>query len=228
MQIKEIINSIGDEGLTVGDLTTYVRTFGCNLNCKDCNTEYCVNPQSDEDLTDFTVMSVEEIMDEVADYGNEHVTFCGGEPLLQKDAPELVAALLDAGYIVNIETQGAVDLATFENKMVDILEDDEKLNNLIYSIDYKCPSSEMDDKMLVSNLTFLVDTDVLRFHVQNNEDLEYMQDVLDTNTPQAHIFVLPINEYDPKNIVNFINGNNLQKARIQLPLRVLIYGNGMY
>ena len=228
MQVKEIFNSIGDEGLTVGDLTTYIRVFGCNLNCSICNNDYCVNPQSDADLTGFIVMEVENILETVANYGNEHVTICGGEPLLQRDMPELVAGLLDEGYIVNLETQGAVDLSPFEKRTVDILDNDSMLSNLIYSVDYKCPSSEMNSRMLTSNISFLIDTDAMRFHVQNLEDLEFMKQIVEDNEPQAHIFVIPIKNYDSKDVINFINTNNIQKARIQLPLRKVIYGNGMY
>ena len=108
--------------------------------------------------------------------------------------------------------------------MIDILEDDEKLNNLIYSIDYKVPSSEKEEDMITENIPFLVDGDVLRFHVQSTEDLNYMKSVIDDNEPQASIFVIPINNYDPKNIVDFINLNNIQKVRVQLSLRKAIYG----
>lgn len=228
MQIKEIFNSIGDEGLTVGDLTTYIRVFGCNLNCVTCNNDYCVNPQSDADLTGFTVMEVEQILERVANLDNKHVTVCGGEPLLQRDMPELIAGLLDEGYIVNLETQGAVELDSFEKRTVDILDDDSMLNNLIYSVDYKCPSSTMTDRMITSNISFLIDTDAMRFHVQNTEDLEFMKQVVENNEPQAHVFVIPINNFDCKDVINFINSNNIQKARVQLPLRKVIYGNGMY
>jgi len=226
MQINKIFSSIEGVGRHVGYLTTYVRTFSCNLNCLTCKEEYCVNPTSDEDLTGFTVMTIDDILDECADYGNNHITLCGGEPLIQKDAPELVAALLDEGYFVNIETQGAVDLDTFENKMVDILQDDELLNNLTYTVDYKCPSTGMDERMITDNFTFLVDSDVLTFVVDTEADLDYMVETLEEYTPQAEVYVLP-RTMDSKAIVDYMKANNLQNVRIQLSLQKVIYGEDM-
>lgn len=226
MQVSSIFSSIEDTGLHVGYLTTYVRAFGCNLNCSYCDADYCVNPATQDG--NFEAMEVDEIMGAVADYGNNHVTFTGGEPLLQQDAAELVATLLDSGYFVNIETQGGVDLTTFEEKMVKILDDDELLNNLTYTVDYKCPSSDMTVNMITENIPFLIDNDVLKFYVSDDEDLEFMQSVLEEYEPQAQVFVLPIQEKAPAEIVDFINSNNIQQARVQLPLRKTIYGDDMH
>ena len=140
MQINEIFVSIDGEGIRTGYLTTFIRTFGCNLNCSYCDTQYaCKIDENEQDQ--FVVMTPEEILARVDELGNYRVTLTGGEPLIQRDAPELVALLLEAGYEVNIETNGAVDLRPFEKKMVEVLSDDELTNNLIYTLDYKCPSS---------------------------------------------------------------------------------------
>lgn len=226
MQVNRIFTSIEDTGIHVGYLTTYIRTFGCNLNCSYCDSDYCVSPDTPDG--DFEAMEVEEILDRVTDLGNMHVTVTGGEPLLQQDAPELVAALLDAGYNVNVETQGGVDLERFENKMVDILADDELLNNLTYSVDYKCPSSDMTSRMLTQNISFLIENDAIKFYVSDDEDLEFVKDILEEYDPIGQIYVLPINDKNPVEIVDYINANNLQYARFQLPLRKTIYGDDMH
>jgi 7-carboxy-7-deazaguanine synthase len=227
MQIKEIVNTIENDGTTVGYLSTYIRTFSCNLDCTYCDHDYCVNPESDDDLVGYTVMEVEETMSVVDNYGNNHVRVTGGEPLIQRDAPELVAALLEGGYIVNVETQGAVDLALFEDKMVDILSDDELVNNLIYTLDYKCPNSGESEKMISDNIKFLIENDNLNFVVDTNEDILFAKGLIDQYEPIAEVFILP-NTKSPESIVDTIRANNIQKVRIQLPLRKSIYGDDMH
>ena len=227
MQIKEIFTSVENDGLNQGYLSTYIRTFSCNLDCTYCNEDYCINPKSDDDLVGYTVMDVEEILDIVYANGYNHVCFLGGEPLLQKDAPELVAQLLDEGYKVNIETNGAIDLEPFEEKMVEILADDELLNNLTYTLDYKCPNSGMEGNMITSNINFLIDNDALKFVVDTEADIDYMKSLIEQYEPTAEIFVTA-RTMDNKDLVNFLKAKGLQRVRVQLPLRKTIYDDDMH
>lgn len=213
MQIYEIYRAINGLGLRQGTISTYIRTFTCNLGCTSCDTAYCADPESDETLNGYTVMSVEDIMDEVADYGNRLVTICGGEPLLQRDLPELVAALLDAGYLVNIETQGGIALKDFEANVVDILADDSYLNNLQYVLDYKCPSTNVADKMVEANINFLIDSDSLLFTVNSEEDLLFMVETLEEFEPPATVFVRG-KAISDKDILDFLFANSLHDVRL--------------
>jgi len=226
MQINEIFSSIDGEGIRTGYLTTFIRTFGCNLSCSYCDTKYaCI--VSDEESDQFVTMTVEEIVAKCDELGNYRVTFTGGEPLIQKDAPELVAALLEAGYEVNIETNGAVDLRPFETKMVEILSDDELVNNLIYTLDYKCPSSGEQDKMITSNIPFLVKGDVLKFVVGTEEDLAAMKAVVDEYVPNPHtfeVFISPVfGQIEGSRIVEFMQENNMQNVRVQVQLHKVFW-----
>ena len=226
MQINEIFSSIDGEGIRTGYLTTFIRTFGCNLSCSYCDTKYaCI--VSDEESDQFVTMTVEEIVAKCDELGNYRVTFTGGEPLIQKDAPELVAALLEAGYEVNIETNGAVDLRPFETKMVEILSDDELVNNLIYTLDYKCPSSGEQDKMITSNIPFLVKGDVLKFVVGTEEDLAAMKSVVDEYVPNPHtfeVFISPVfGQIEGSRIVEFMQENNMQNVRVQIQLHKVFW-----
>ena len=226
MQINEIFSSIDGEGIRTGYLTTFIRTFGCNLSCSYCDTKYaCI--VSDEESDQFVTMTVEEIVAKCDELGNYRVTFTGGEPLIQKDAPELVAALLEAGYEVNIETNGAVDIRPFETKMVEILSDDELVNNLIYTLDYKCPSSGEQDKMIMSNIPFLVKGDVLKFVVGTEEDLAAMKAVVDEYVPNPHtfeVFISPVfGQIEGSRIVEFMQENNMQNVRVQVQLHKVFW-----
>lgn len=222
MQINEIFSSIDGEGIRTGYLVTFIRTQFCNLKCDYCDTKYSWEACDDSGEQQYTVMTVEEIVAECERLGNRRITFTGGEPLIQKDAPELVAALLDAGYEVNIETNGAVDLPTFEDKLVDVLQNDELLNNLIYTLDYKCPSSGEEDKMIMTNIPFLIEGDVLKFVCGTQEDLDHMKAVVDEYVPEVptfEVFVSPVFEdITGADIVDYMKANNMQNVRVQIQL----------
>lgn len=225
MLINEIFKSIDGEGIRTGYPVTFIRSYGCNLLCTYCDTLYAVDPQTEEDKENaFVTMTPDEILSKCKEFGLTKITFTGGEPLIQKDAPELVALLLDNGYEVNIETNGAVDLKEFNDKLVDVLANDETLNNLIYTLDYKCPSSGMEDKMILDNIDYLNDIDVLKFVVGTQEDLDKMKQIVEQYTPECNIFVSPVfGQIEPKNIVQYILDNNLQNVRVQLQLHKLIW-----
>lgn len=192
----------------------------------NCDTLYAVDPTSIGEAVEdnYVSMSIEEIVNKCNELNCSKITFTGGEPLIQKDAPELVAALLDAGYEVNIETNGAVDLKPFNDRLIDVLNDDELLNNLIYTLDYKCPSSGMEDKMILSNIDFLNHIDVLKFVVGSSEDLDKMKSIVEEYTPECNIFVSPVfGQIEPKEIVEYILANNLEQIRIQLQLHKIIW-----
>lgn len=213
MQIYEINKSVSKIGLRQGTLTTNVCTYSCNLGCNDCDKPYGVVASDDMSGSDFTTMTVDEILDEVADFGIKLVTITGGEPLIQKDIPELVAALLDEGYRVDIVTQGGDSLRVFESKVVDILSNDEALNKLQYVLDYKCPSKGVADKMVEANINFLIDNDSLIFQVSNTEDLSYMVSVLEEHEPPATIFVIA-RGISEQTILASIEESGLQQIRL--------------
>ena len=225
MLINEIFKSIDGEGIRTGYPVTFIRSYGCNLLCTYCDTLYAVDPQTEEDKENaFVTMTPDEILAKCKEFGLTKITFTGGEPLIQKDAPELVALLLDNDYEVNIETNGAVDLKEFNDKLVDVLANDETLNNLIYTLDYKCPSSGMEDKMILDNIDYLNDIDVLKFVVGTQEDLDKMKQIVEQYTPECNIFVSPVfGQIEPKDIVQYILDNNLQNVRVQLQLHKLIW-----
>ena len=59
MRISEIFYSIQGEGELTGVPTVFIRTSGCNLRCRWCDTPYASwNPEGEE-------MSIEDIVKEV-------------------------------------------------------------------------------------------------------------------------------------------------------------------
>ena len=67
-------------------------------------------------------MTVEAVMDQVALYPCRLVEVTGGEPLLQKETPELIKTLLDRGYTVIVETSGSLDIRPIDPRAVIIMD----------------------------------------------------------------------------------------------------------
>jgi organic radical activating enzyme len=97
----EIFASVQGEGLRQGEPTIFIRLAGCNLRCGFCDTKKAWRGGSE--------VTVEGIVDEVRrlerEYPTTWVCLTGGEPLAQ-DVRPLVARLHDAGFRVQVETNG--------------------------------------------------------------------------------------------------------------------------
>jgi 7-carboxy-7-deazaguanine synthase len=102
VKISEIFYSLQGEGGLVGMPSIFVRTSGCNLRCRWCDTPYTSwNPEGEE-------MSMDAIMAEARKYPASHVVVTGGEPMIAPGMGELTARLKRAGMHVTIETAGTV------------------------------------------------------------------------------------------------------------------------
>lgn len=97
MKVNEIFCSLQGEGVFTGTAAIFIRFSGCNRACSFCDT----------DFKSFTEMSMTDIVKEIARYAPKHVVLTGGEPAMQIDA-EKVRMLKDAGYFVQIETNGSL------------------------------------------------------------------------------------------------------------------------
>lgn len=118
MRIAEIFHSIQGEGELTGVPSVFVRTSGCNLRCRWCDTPYASwQPEGDQ-------MSLAEILAAVRRHPAAHVVLTGGEPMIANGIHDLAAALQEAGLHVTIETAGTVppdgiacDLASLSPKL---------------------------------------------------------------------------------------------------------------
>jgi 7-carboxy-7-deazaguanine synthase len=103
--IAETFLSLQGEGVLAGVPSFFIRTSGCNLRCRWCDTPYT------SWLPEGSRRPVEELVDEAARSGAGHVVVTGGEPLLQREIEDLTAALSEAELHVTVETAGTVDPA---------------------------------------------------------------------------------------------------------------------
>jgi 7-carboxy-7-deazaguanine synthase len=166
MKICEYFRSIQGEGVMIGVPTYFIRTAGCNLRCEWCDTTYAQEGGME--------MTVDEIMEVIDD--TENVCVTGGEPLLQKDLPELIGRLLEAGKRIVVETNGTKDISAIP-----------KDERVIVSLDVKCPSSGMAEKNLLSNLEHLGRKDQVKFIIGDQIDLNYAIRFIRENPIEANI-----------------------------------------
>ena len=230
MLINEIFSSIEGEGIRTGYPATFIRSFGCSCRCTYCDSLYAVAPETEEDKANaYKEMTIYEILKKCKELKNKKITFTGGEPLLQHDAAQLVVALLKEEYEVNIETNGAEDIEKFRHKLVEQgineIPEEIKDKNLIFTADYKCYTSGMNDKMILSNLTTgLKENDVLKFVVGSIDDLDLMKYLVTHYKPKYQVFVSPVfGKIEPKQIVEYVIANDLQSVRVQLQLHKFIW-----
>ena len=104
LRIAECFTSLQGEGKLTGVPSAFVRTSGCNLRCRWCDTPYASwQPEGN-------AQSVGEVMNWLADQPARHVVLTGGEPMIQPDVAEFCDAVREAGLHLTIETAGTVFL----------------------------------------------------------------------------------------------------------------------
>ncbi|MGD8439540.1 MAG: 7-carboxy-7-deazaguanine synthase QueE [Holophagae bacterium] len=102
MFIAETFTSLQGEGVLVGVPSHFIRTSGCNMRCRWCDTPYT------SWLPEGKRRPVGELVDGAVGSGVRHVVVTGGEPLLQREIGELTGRLRRAGLHVTVETAATV------------------------------------------------------------------------------------------------------------------------
>ncbi|MDB6133644.1 MAG: radical protein [Verrucomicrobiales bacterium] len=105
MLISEIFYSVQGEGILTGVPSVFVRTSGCNLRCRWCDTPYASWKPEGERQSPETILSTIQSWPAA-----RHVVLTGGEPMVAKGAPQLIGLIRNAGYHLTIETAGTIPL----------------------------------------------------------------------------------------------------------------------
>jgi 7-carboxy-7-deazaguanine synthase len=158
LRITEIFYSLQGESNTVGLPTVFIRLTGCPLRCVYCDTAYA--------FSGGKRMDIDAIITGVEQYRTHYITVTGGEPLAQPACHELMSALLDKGYVVSLETSGALDVSVVDPRVIKVM-------------DLKTPSSGELGKNLYSNIDNLDAKDQLKFVIGSDEDYQWSKAVMD-------------------------------------------------
>lgn len=213
--VNEIFASVNGEGTLSGELAVFVRLCGCNLRCTYCDTSYAW------DFDDRRNMTAGEILEKVRSFGSiRNITLTGGEPLFRRNAEELLEVLTAAGYLVNIETNGSVNLGRYLELTC--------ASRLIFCCDYKLPSSGEEEKMDTDNPGLLRPNDVLKFVIGSEEDFNRTLEVITKFRPQCFIYLSAVfGRVEPKEIVakllSWTEKTNTSKIRVQLQMHKYIW-----
>ena len=205
MNINEIFYSIQGEGRWTGLPNVFIRTTGCNLRCSFCDTKYAYYEGKE--------MRVEKIVRYICKYPCKYVCITGGEPLLQDETLDLVNIALKRNYKICLETNGSINVAKMTDKKA-----------LIVSLDIKCPSSNMHEKMLFENISLLRKNDQLKFVIKTEEDFEYAKKIVNDYGPICPVFFQALWGTDPKVIAGWILKDGLN-VKLGLQIHKVIWAN---
>ncbi|MDQ7038778.1 MAG: 7-carboxy-7-deazaguanine synthase QueE [Aquificota bacterium] len=100
LSVNEIYETIQGEGLLAGTPSLFIRIQGCNLRCP-----WCDQPEALEFRKGIRV-SLEEVLARAKESPFRHAVITGGEPFTELNLGRLVKGLLEAGFSVQIETNG--------------------------------------------------------------------------------------------------------------------------
>jgi 7-carboxy-7-deazaguanine synthase len=206
LRITEIFHSLQGEGRSVGTPTVFVRLTGCPLRCRYCDTAYA--------FSGGEMLSLDAILQQVADYAVSHVCVTGGEPLAQKGVSELLNALCEAGYEVSLETSGALDISSLDPRVSRVM-------------DIKTPGSGEVERNLLTNIDCLTSQDQVKFVITDEEDYTWSRSMLSEHklNERCEVLFSPVHDkLDASELADWVIRDRLP-VRFQLQLHKLLWGN---
>jgi 7-carboxy-7-deazaguanine synthase len=207
LRVSEIFHSIQGESTHAGRPCTFVRLTGCPMRCVWCDSEYTFGGGEH--------FSLDEVLQQVRDFGCRLVEVTGGEPLAQAEAHTLIRRLCDEGFEVLIETGGYVPTEQVDERAAIIL-------------DVKCPASGESARNHWPNLKRLrQDRDEVKFVIANRGDWDYARETISQyeleNRTRAILISPAWDRIDLKDLAEWILRSGL-KVRMQLQLHKYVWG----
>jgi 7-carboxy-7-deazaguanine synthase len=191
MRISEVFYSIQGEGELAGVPSVFVRTSGCNLRCRWCDTPYASWRPEGSDST------AEALLDRILDHRNtRHVVFTGGEPLLSTDLPQITREMRRNGWHVTVETAATIPPGDLEYDLASL---SPKLSNstpLTGEIGSAWINRHEETRLQKNVLRewLLRGAFQLKFVVSHERDLEEIQDLIEGTKVRVaphRVFLMP-------------------------------------
>jgi 7-carboxy-7-deazaguanine synthase len=188
----------------VGLPTVFIRLTGCPLRCIYCDTAYA--------FTGGKKIAIDAVIAEAEQYGTRYITVTGGEPLAQPACLKLMTRLLDKGYIVSLETSGAIDVSEVDPRVTKVM-------------DLKTPGSGECSRNRYQNIDYLTIKDQVKFVIGNDDDYGWSKAVLtEYNLPdRCDILFSPVmGQQNPTELAEKILKDRLP-VRFQLQLHKILW-----
>jgi 7-carboxy-7-deazaguanine synthase len=157
LQVCETFVSLMGESSRAGLPAYFIRLTGCNLRCRYCDTQYAYEGGAPQTVAALVAAARAQ--------PHRLALVTGGEPLLQAETPILMAALLEAGFTVCLETNGSVPIGGV----------DARVSRLV---DIKCPASGMAEHNNWTNLDLLTARDEIKFVVSDRHDFTWALEII--------------------------------------------------
>jgi 7-carboxy-7-deazaguanine synthase len=206
LRITEIFYSLQGESNTVGLPTVFIRLTGCPLRCVYCDTAYA--------FTGGEKIEIDSIIAQAEQFGTQYITVTGGEPLAQPGCLQLMTKLLDKGYVVSLETSGALDVSRVDQRVVKVM-------------DLKTPSSGELSRNRYQNIEYLTQKDQVKFVIGNEDDYNWSKSVLteyDLLNRCEILFSPVMGQQNPTELAEKILKDRLP-VRFQLQLHKILWGD---
>lgn len=206
LRITEIFHSLQGEAGSVGWPTVFVRLTGCPLRCGYCDTAYAFHGG--------TRQSIAAVLEEVGRHAVRHVCVTGGEPLAQRGCLSLVTQLCDAGYLVSVETSGALDISVLDARAQRVM-------------DVKTPGSGEAARNLPGNLPQLREQDAAKFVICDRDDYEWARAFVAEHglADRCEVLFSPCwGRVAPAQLADWILADHLP-VRFQLQLHKVLWGD---
>jgi len=202
INFTESFSSIQGEGPQVGTPVHFFRLFGCNLNCKFCDSDYSKRGN-------FKILSYSDIISMCKKWKRksniDRVVITGGEPFTQNIIPLLmIFKLFD--YKVDIETNGTLPLCNgngptlreriYRKELVDTFNISPKLKG---SQPYCGPG--LGQKLINKNniSQFQKFNYILKFVCEGEKEFKQVREIQHRcNVPDKNIWLMPLSTYDEK------------------------------
>jgi 7-carboxy-7-deazaguanine synthase len=208
MIINETFLSIQGESTFSGWPCFFIRTTGCPLRCRWCDTAYAFHEGSERTVPD--------LVREAHSHGTALVEITGGEPFVAPELPDLALALLDSGKTVLIETSGAYPVPSGLDRRCHII------------MDIKAPGSRMESTMKEETFRALLPGDEVKIVLSDRGDFDWSMDFLDRiRLPESiPVSVSPVfGECSPSDLATWVLESK-RPLRIQVQLHKILFDPG--
>jgi 7-carboxy-7-deazaguanine synthase len=205
LRVTEVFHSLQGETSRAGLPTVFIRLAGCPLRCKWCDTPYS--------FTGGQTRTLGYLLKELDQFNTRYVCVTGGEPLAQRNCLHLLTALCNVGYLVSLETSGALDISQVDSRVSRI-------------VDVKPPGSGESERNHWANLDLLTDQDEVKFVLADRGDYDWALEVMRGHdlAERCPVLFSPVfGQLSPALLAHWVLEDRAP-VRLQLQLHKLLWG----